>query len=204
MVAYFTGDRPVDAIIVPVVLGEYSAASGSLIRPDGSFLALEPAVDVETGEISVELPIAGGSPFTVDGLYRVRLTLERPAAEGKPAGSRRLSDIDLVVQSDDGWFDLDAARRAWQDAPEDDGALFRLLEISKIDVLAYAPALVVGRPVPLNYREAQIMQARNRWNAFRVDPSGAMGDGGFSFTPFPLDWQIRQLLRPRNPRPAIA
>lgn len=114
------------------------------------------------------------------------------------------------------WHDLDSIRDEWPDAEfiEDD-TLDELLEVAKLQVTTFAPALadtatvidgyVVADPdpVPVNYRMAQRVQARNIWNAARVNPEGTTGEGDFVLRPFPLDWHVKQLLRPKRGIPVI-
>lgn len=121
------------------------------------------------------------------------------------------------------WHDETSARDQWPDAPvdEDDGdtQLIELLEVAKSAVLAYAPALdpealvlVDGiyveagdEYVPESYRVAQLMQARNIWNSSKASPDSGTFDGGsYGLSSFPLDWQVRQILRPKRGRPVIA
>ena len=71
-------------------------------------------------------------------------------------------------------------------------------------MVTYAPALNDGQYPPLNYRRAQLMQARNLWNAGKVDPStGDQGEGSFILSPVPLDWTVKQVLRPKQGRKPI-
>lgn len=107
------------------------------------------------------------------------------------------------------WHDLESAREEWEDAPLSDGVLQALLDISEQQVIAYAPALPVPTDpeapaeIPANYRYYQLMQATNIWNAGRVDASGGVGEGEFVARPHPLDWQIKQGLRPRRAVPRV-
>lgn len=108
------------------------------------------------------------------------------------------------------WHTLESARSEWIDAPLDDDQLNELLEVARDAVLAFAPALdgevvsddgylsVIPDTIPTAYRVAQLMQARNVWNSTKASPTGDFDGGGFSLTTFPLDWQVKQLLRPRS------
>lgn len=101
---------------------------------------------------------------------------------------------------ENGWHTLASARYAWADAPYDDFILEDLLEVSKMQCLAFAPALAEDTiTVPVNFRVAQLMQARNLWNASKTDPaSGGYGDEGFVIRPFPMDWTVKNILRPKR------
>lgn len=118
--------------------------------------------------------------------------------------------------AEDGFHSLDSARYGWLDAPEQDSILSDLLEVAKVQVLAFAPE----RPstpgtldggdadtdftVPTSYRVAQLMQTRNLWNASKVDPaSGGMGEDSFVVRPFPMDWVVKNIIRPKRGKPVI-
>lgn len=219
MTYYWQGDRPLSALVlvptragegggqVPIDLSAWQAAEVSLVMPSGGTVTV-PA-DLGDGTISVDL---SGDPFPEAGLYLLRIALVRPAevgaAEGAPATAaarERLDAVPLVVHADDGWHTLPSARDEWRDAARiADRRLWVLLDIARTQVTDYAPALADGQLPPIAYREAQLMQARNLWNASRVDPSGGEGEGSFALTPFPLDWTIKQLLRPKRARPVVA
>lgn len=107
------------------------------------------------------------------------------------------------------WHTATSARDQWIDADLDDEVLEELLEVAKQQVIAYAPALPVVDPpvtpeqIPGNYRYAQLEQAKNLWNAARVDATGGDGEDGFVRRPHPLDWIIKQILRPRRAVPRV-
>jgi hypothetical protein len=110
------------------------------------------------------------------------------------------------------WHTTETARNEWVDAPLDDGQLVQLLEVAKQAVLAYAPALPTATmgwvdgyyqptdtiSIPDNYRYAQLQQARNIWNSAAATPAGDFDSGSYGLTTHPLDWQIKQILRPRT------
>lgn len=58
--------------------------------------------------------------------------------------------------------------------------------------------------IPDGWRIAQLLQARNIWNSGKATPSGDFDGGQYSLTTFPLDWQVRQLIRPKRGVPVIA
>lgn len=102
------------------------------------------------------------------------------------------------------WYTADEIAELWRDAPDDEfGELTTLVGAALAQVKAYAPALRADKPVPDNYREAQLMQTRNLWNAARVDAGGGAGEGEFILRPRPLDWQVTALLRPKRGVPVI-
>lgn len=111
------------------------------------------------------------------------------------------------------WHDAESARANWDDAPFDDEVLDELLEVARGQVIAYSPSkkadpIVAADSVvvPVRYRLAQLRQAQNMWSAQNVDSSGSVGDGGdFSLTPVthPLDWHVKQIIRPKGATPRV-
>lgn len=109
------------------------------------------------------------------------------------------------------WHDEESARANWDDAPYDDEQLAELLEVARGQVVAYSPhrksdAAVQPESdeVPVAYRLAQIRQAQNLWRAGTVDATGGIGDGSdFVIRPHPLDWHIKQIIRPKGGRPRV-
>ena len=120
------------------------------------------------------------------------------------------------------WHTVASARDQWVDAPYDedggDDTLTELLDVAASAVLAFAPIVpdtytvteegyivpVADAWIPNSYRVAQLMQARNVWNSQKASPSGAFDGSDYGITAYPLDWQIRQLLRPKHGVPVIA
>lgn len=109
------------------------------------------------------------------------------------------------------WHDADSARNAWADAPDDDEQLDELLTVARGQVVRYAPQKAAdptmaedSDDVPAAYRVAQLRQAQNIWSASAVDPAGGIGDGAdFVLRPHPLDWHVKQLIRPKGGRPHV-
>lgn len=113
------------------------------------------------------------------------------------------------------WHTTETAAAEWSDAVGvgDDDVLEELLEVAKEQVMAYAfksdreayEAATESEPydVPLRLRRAQLRQAENMWNAARVDSAGEIGEGSFVSSPHPLDWHIKQLIRPRRAVPRV-
>lgn len=111
------------------------------------------------------------------------------------------------------WHDRASARANWEDAPYIDDTLDELLEIARGQVVAYSPhrkadpvVAADSEVVPVEYRLAQLRQAQNIWAAQNVDSSGGMGDGGeFELRPVthPLDWHVKQIIRPKGATPRV-
>lgn len=111
------------------------------------------------------------------------------------------------------WYDVETLRDEWISAPLEDELIEQLLDVAKGDVMAYAftsdrtayEEATEEEPfdVPERLRYAQKRQVENLWNAGRVDPNGSIGPDGqtFTMTPHPLDWHIKQIIRPRRAVP---
>ncbi len=53
--------------------------------------------------------------------------------------------------------------------------------------------------IPDGWRLAQALQAQNAFNANNAAPgNGDFDGGGYGITAHPLDWQVKQLLRPKR------
>ncbi len=201
--AYYVGDIPIGEFIIEppdsVEADRYSTSTATVISPSGTTQVI-PSYVHSNG--SIRVGPATESPFDVPGIYIFRITLT-------DAGSAyiQLPDARIVAQdADASWHNLDSIREDWADADNiADGTLFDLLEVARKDVTAYGPSLGEPEPavIPTNYLVAQRMQTRNIWNANKVSPDGGIGEGDFIIRPFPLDWQIKQLLRPRRGTPVI-
>lgn len=85
----------------------------------------------------------------------------------------------------------------WPDAPSDPDVLDELLEASYEQCAAYVPG-IVETPVPSRYRIAQVMQARAIQRSLVSGTGDQMGGDGYTVTVFPMDWNVRNLLRPRS------
>jgi len=99
-------------------------------------------------------------------------------------------------------------RDAWHEAPlENLEVLGFILGTAKKQVLAYAPAPTdtddLEAEPPDNYVYAQLEQAKNLWNAGRVDSNGNVGSDQFTFTPRPLDWVVKAIIRPIDGKPDV-
>lgn len=87
--------------------------------------------------------------------------------------------------------------RAWDPFPADELVL-------SIFATAATTIPVPTVDVPANYRQAQLLQARNIWNSAYASPTGDMDSAGYGLTTFPLDWSVQQLLRPKRATPVLA
>ena len=107
------------------------------------------------------------------------------------------------------WHDIDSVRDDWIDAPLNDDVLTELLAVAKTQVMAYArkvhrtayEAAIEAEEVwdvPDELRLAQRRHVENMWNAGRVDTGGGIGSDDFVMKPHPIDWHVKQLIRPRR------
>lgn len=89
--------------------------------------------------------------------------------------------------------------------PVDDELLTTLLEIAAQQVVEFGPIpLDELNTVPPHYRQAQLMQTKNIWSAVSVDSgSGNVPEGTYQLRPFPLDWMVRQIIRPKRAVPGV-
>lgn len=108
-----------------------------------------------------------------------------------------------------GWVDTDelASGDEWRDAPSDPDVLARYLNAAHGQCLDFLPhrrddegelVAVVPDPVPSRLVLAQIMQARALFNASIAGSGDRMGIDGQGVTVFPMDWTVKNLLRPRT------
>lgn len=199
---YYTGDIPAEDIVLdparneePIVLTPFTAADCEVeLRTfEGDLVIAEFGLTFDTDQVVLEWP----STTVLDepGLYTLAVTLVGTDVR------ERLAPVPIVVQEEDGWHTLDSANDEWSDSRSvDDARLFQLLELARQQVVAYAPALAEGARPPINYREGQRMQARNILNSARAE---AGEDGEFVLRPFPLDWMVKQILRPKSGVPVV-
>lgn len=204
--AYFEGDTFGEGFSADVVddgavvdLTGVPTPQGTLLAPDGTTSALDVTVsDAAQGQLQLA-PVA---PVTLDQ-HGIWLASIQVAAGGD---TLQAEPARFVVQ-DPAWLTLQQARSDWRDAPSSDVQLWRILascagQVLSVGRKAEVQAIRDGAPVPDNYLQAQLMQARNTWNAAKMDPSAQIGaEPGFAFAPFPMDWQVRQLIRPKLGRP---
>lgn len=115
------------------------------------------------------------------------------------------------------WNTVTQARELWADAAHlSDGTLQLLLDSAHRDCFRYLdpldgldPLRVGADPAPsadliASCRLAEVYQARARYNAVKAAGDNQVGQDGMTVTVFPLDWQVQQLLRPKDGRPSIA
>lgn len=195
--SYRTGDAPgaltvelesVEAAAL-IALDGVTGVTAEIVSPAGVATPAPASADAGADTITVTVPGA----LAEAGLWTLELAV---TTAGGTVGVEPAAFV--VEAARDGWHTLASARAEWKDAPRSDASLFTYLAGARGQITEYAPALEAGARPPLNYRQAQLMQARNCWNAANTDPqSGGIGGEEFTFRPYPMDATIRYLLRPR-------
>ncbi len=118
------------------------------------------------------------------------------------------------------WYTVEETQARWGVGAPSVERLEELLAVSKQQCLAYAPVRFVdpttvfeatltetplAEVIPDGHREAHFVQARNIWNATKVTTgSTSFGPEGEPIMLRPLDWHVKQLLRPRTGVPKVA
>jgi hypothetical protein len=204
--SYYVADIPAEPIVVTTPpdfdVTLFDAAAATLRLPDGTSVSAGITAAIGTDDdadaIEVTLP-AGDSLFDDVGIYRLNVVLTAGTS------TQRIPSLRFVVQPvESEWHTLDTIREEWEDAEHiADPVLWEMLEIVREQVLDFAPTLAEDAPVPANYRLGQRMQTRNTWNAARVSPDGGTGEGDFIIRPYPLDWHVKQILRPKRGKPVV-
>jgi len=202
---YWLGDIPAEAALITVIrdpdatpLTDFDNAYYGIVDAAGVIVHSGAANIVDEQTLLLNWPTT--SVFATRGVYSMQFQLMRTS----PPAVETTSVLKFVVQERmTGWLTLQWVRDRWRDAPDSDEALFSVLEVARSQVEAWAPAYE-GYP-PINYREAQLMQARNIWNASKTDPSNfGIGDDGMVIRPFPMDWTVKNIIRPKVPKWVVA
>lgn len=100
-----------------------------------------------------------------------------------------------------GWINDPADPRLgvlWPGAADYDDVLEFVLYVAQVQCAEFAPALAEGAPVPENYVAGQVLQARALVRAGLSGDGDKMGGYGDTVTVFPMDWTVKNLLRPRR------
>lgn len=107
----------------------------------------------------------------------------------------------------DGWIEGPADPRLcvlWPDYVNyddtDDGLSF-VLYCARVQCEDFAPALAEGATVPENYVAAQVLQTRALVRLGIVGDNGGANSVGDVVQLFPMDWSVKNLLRPKKGKP---
>ena len=75
--------------------------------------------------------------------------------------------------------------------------------VAMIQCRDFAPALAEGAAAPENYVAAQVLQTRALLRAGLAGDGDRAGGYGETVTVFPMDWQVKNLLRPKRGKPSF-
>lgn len=197
MVAFYLDDIPAAPVEVETPdeldVSLFESATADLVDPDGELVADAGLVaEIADDVVTVEFP-PDESLLNLEGIYRLRVRL---TGAGRSQG---IPEFRFVVQDfGSGWHTLDTVREDWPDGERlDDVRLWEMLEVVRGQIAEFGTTLT-GTAAYDATRYAQRVQTRNTWNAAGVDSSGGMGGEDFVIRPFPLDWHVKQILRPKR------
>lgn len=216
-----------------VDLALFPAVEAKLTNPEGAEVSLTGAtfaIDAE-GDIPV-VTVNWGSPsrFVIPGLHQLQLTLvgfgqnrQRIAPEGIVV--EELDGWHNLASARTQWADApyddvqlhelltiaaeqcleyapalptvpggDTVPGDWTEDPDNPGLFFPPAD---------GGTLPTRVRIPTSYKRAQLMQSRNIWNATKQDGGQEIGPEGFAIRVFPLDFHVRQLLRPKRGVPFV-
>ena len=99
-----------------------------------------------------------------------------------------------------GWVDPDEVGAFWADAPQDATVLASYLQAAYEQCVAYLPPELFPESgtIPQRWIQAQIMQARALHRSTVTGSGDQMGGDGYTVTVFPMDWTVKNLLRPKR------
>jgi len=115
-----------------------------------------------------------------------------------------------------GWVETTTDLEDWADAPLDADALARYLGAAYEQCLDFLPYItvsvtdpvtgevtetfepVIPTTIPERFVLAQVFQARALYRSALAGSGDAIGADGLSVTVFPMDWTVKNLLRPKR------
>jgi len=189
-VPYLDDGEPAD--LTPATIG-----AGRLTDPAG--LSGNATAELDATNPAVIKYTLDAGAFQLAGVWQLSAQLEA-------AGNlfRTVPAQFVVEDAGAGWATIADARAGWRDAPANDAQLWRLLDVARRQVIEWAPAREAGTRPPSNEVTAQLTQARNVWNAVKSDPANqGIGDEGFVIRPFPMDWTVKNMIRPPSAKPVV-
>ena len=96
--------------------------------------------------------------------------------------------------------ELDEVRAYWRNVDDaQPESLGNLLAAAREACEAFAPAGRLVEPIPESFRKAQALQAKALLRSELAGGNDGIGLDGLTVTVFPMDWTVKQLLRPRRP-----
>lgn len=100
-----------------------------------------------------------------------------------------------------GWVDTDEDLLKWPDGARDTEGIAPYLQAAHEQCLAFLPPVDVEPlpdPIPGRFVLAQLLQARALYRSAIAGSNDQIGPDGMSVTVFPMDWTVKNLLRPRR------
>lgn len=194
----FVGDVPSSVLVLPLQdsdgdsLDWIDSVTGSFVDPLGASTPVTVAVRKEAADVFLDVTWPSPSPATVAGLAWLNL-VAHAAAPGPVVET--IDPHPVIVETPGPWLTIAGARSLWDGGPDDPWQVFLYLGNARRACIEYAPEIAAGPIVP-DYLLAQFMQARNTWEADRSGGTEALGTGEYAITRHPLDWQVKELLRP--------
>jgi len=198
--ALYVGDAPAQPLLLPLVdsdggaLAWVSTAAAQFVDPLGVSTPVNATVTNEGGQVTLEVTWPPSTAVTVEGLAWIYATVSA-AAPG--TATETVDPHPVIVEATGPWLTMARARKLWEEAPDDPWQLFLYLANARSACIEYAPEIAAGPVIP-DYLLAQILQARNTWEADRSGGQEGLGSGEFVVTRHPLDWQVKELLRPTS------
>ena len=99
-----------------------------------------------------------------------------------------------------GWVDQETVQDYWADSVQlEDSALTSYLQASYEQCVEFLPPVALKaypETIPDRWKQAQIMQARALYRSAVAGSGDQVGMDGQGVTVFPMDWTVKNLLRP--------
>jgi len=102
-----------------------------------------------------------------------------------------------------GWVSDVEAEELWPDAAALDPDVLALLLTGAHEACVQFAPVPEPTPVPARYKLAQVSQAKAVYRSLVAGTDGTIGLDGQAVAVFPLDWNVKQHLRPARGRPLI-
>jgi hypothetical protein len=101
-----------------------------------------------------------------------------------------------------GWVDVDFVFKVWPEAEDlDEAVLTSYLMAAFGQAVEFLPPVDLKpypETIPDTWKQAQIMQARALHRSNVAGSGDQMGGDGLTVTVFPMDWTVKNLLRPKR------
>ncbi|KLN34574.1 hypothetical protein FB00_11240 [Cellulosimicrobium funkei] len=102
-----------------------------------------------------------------------------------------------------GWVpDFEYVYRLWPEAARMDEfelGSYLVAAVQQCAAFVGIPADYEGPELEERHLMAQVMQARALWRSGKAGDADQVGPDGFTVTVFPMDWTVKDLLRPKRP-----